>query len=61
MGAIDPERSQFDAFKALPRDEPIEMLNLVRFKPLAAYEAGHANAGIVPDLTPSPIYRFIAG
>ncbi len=45
MGAIDPERSQFDAFKALPRDTPIEMLNLVRFKPLAAYEAGHADAG----------------
>ena len=45
MGAIDPERSQFDAFKALPRDAPVEMLNLVRFKPLAAYEAGHANEG----------------
>lgn len=45
MGAIDPERSQFDAFKALPRDTPIEMLNLVKFKPTATYEAGHPNQG----------------
>lgn len=45
MGSIDPERSQFDAFKALPRDQPVEMLNLVRFRPLAAYPEGHPNAG----------------
>ncbi len=38
---IDPERAQFDAFKALPRDTPIHMLNLVRFRGAAAYPAGH--------------------
>lgn len=42
---IDPEREQFDAFKALPRDEPIWMLNLVRFRELARYPEGHADAG----------------
>lgn len=40
-GRIDPERAQFDAFKALPRDEPVEMLNLVRFRATAAYPADH--------------------
>ena len=34
----DPERDQFDAFKALPRNKPIMMLNLVRFRDKAAYE-----------------------
>ena len=38
---IDPERAQFDAFKALPRDTVIHMLNLVRFKPAAHYPADH--------------------
>ncbi len=44
-GSIDPERSQFDAFKALPRDQPIHMLNLVRLKPVADYPEGHTNHG----------------
>lgn len=41
---VDPERAQFDAFKALPRDTPIDMLNLVRFRDRAAYPAGHVLA-----------------
>ena len=45
MASIDPERSQFDAFKALPRDQPIHMLNLVRVREFAAYPEGHPNAG----------------
>ena len=44
-GSIDPLREQFDAFKALPRDQPIQMLNLVRLKPLADYPAGHPDHG----------------
>jgi uncharacterized protein (DUF1330 family) len=32
-GAINPTRAQFDAFKALPRDRPIHMLNLIRLRP----------------------------
>jgi uncharacterized protein (DUF1330 family) len=45
---IDPEREQFEAFKALDRDQPIEMLNLVKFRERAAYPAEHplASAGL---------------
>jgi uncharacterized protein (DUF1330 family) len=45
---VDPERAAFDAFKALPRDTPIHMINLLRFRDLAAYPADHglANAGL---------------
>ncbi len=42
---LDPDRAQFDAFKALPRDSVIHMLNLVRFKAAATYPADHALAG----------------
>lgn len=41
---IDPERAQFDAFKALPRDTVIHMLNLVRFKDAATYPPDHGLA-----------------
>lgn len=41
---IDPSREDFDAFKALPRDAPIHMLNLLRFRDLAEYPQGHENA-----------------
>jgi uncharacterized protein (DUF1330 family) len=41
MTHIDPTRAQFDAFKDLPRDVPIEMLNLVRFNDLANYPGDH--------------------
>lgn len=44
-GSIDPSRAQFDAFKALPRDTPIQMLNLVRLRPLADYPQGHPEHG----------------
>jgi|GraSoiStandDraft_4_1057263.scaffolds.fasta_scaffold182155_2 uncharacterized protein (DUF1330 family) len=45
MASIDPDRAQFDAFKALPRDQPIHMLNLVRVRDHAAYPDGHPMAG----------------
>lgn len=41
---IDPTREAFDAFKALPRDQPVWMLNLVRFRVRAVYPAGHPDA-----------------
>ena len=44
-GSIDPLREQFDAFKALPRDQPIQMLNLVRLKASADYPQGHPDHG----------------
>ncbi len=43
---IDPTRAAFDAFKALPRDQPVEMLNLVRYRDHAAYPADHAAAAL---------------
>ena len=43
---VDPERTAFDAFKTMPRDSPIEMLNLVAFRDRAAYPAGHPDAEV---------------
>ena len=41
---VDPSRTLFEAFKALPRDEPVLMLNLLRFKAKATYPSDHALA-----------------
>lgn len=45
MYHIDPTREQFDTFKALPRDTPISMLNLVRLKETATYPDGETCSG----------------
>jgi uncharacterized protein (DUF1330 family) len=45
VGSVDPTRAQFDAFKALPRDTTIQMLNLIKLKPMADYPEGHPNHG----------------
>jgi uncharacterized protein (DUF1330 family) len=42
---VDPTREQFDAFKALPRDTPIMMLNLIRLKETAEYPDGETCSG----------------
>lgn len=44
MTHIDPTADQFKAFKDLPRDTPIEMLNLVAFNDLANYPGDHEMA-----------------
>ena len=54
-GSIDPTRAQFDAFKALPRDTPIHMLNLIRLKLLADYPPDHPDHG--KGLTGLDAYR----
>ena len=54
-GSIDPTRTQFDAFKALPRDTPIHMLNLIRLRPLADYPPDHPDHG--KGLTGLDAYR----
>ena len=54
-GNIDPTRDQFNAFKALPRDTPIQMLNLVRVRALADYPADHPDHG--KGLTGLEAYR----
>lgn len=55
MSSIDPTRPQFDAFKAMPRDTTIHMLNLIRLRPLAAYPEDHPNHG--KGLTGLEAYR----
>ncbi len=42
---IDPSPANFQAFKDLPRDEPIHMLNLLEYREQAEYSQGHEHAG----------------
>ena len=42
---IDPSPANFQAFKDLPRDEPIHMLNLLEYREQAEYPLGHEHAG----------------
>ncbi len=42
---VDPSRENWEAFKALPRDRPIHMLNLIKFRELAEYPEDHPNHG----------------
>jgi uncharacterized protein (DUF1330 family) len=62
---IDPERDQFDAFKALPRDKPIMMLNLLRFRETADYEDGREASGAEAyadyGRESAPIFRRVGG
>jgi len=62
---VDPERGQFEAFKALPRDEPVMMLNLLRFRERAEYEDGREATGeeayAAYGRESSPIFRRVGG
>lgn len=42
---IDPTREAFDAFKALPRDCTIHMLNLIKLEDTAVYPDGETCSG----------------
>lgn len=42
---IDPSPANFAAFKDLPRDTPINMLNLLLYRDLAEYPEGHEHHG----------------
>ncbi|WP_109808204.1 DUF1330 domain-containing protein [Sphingosinithalassobacter portus] len=44
MHYVDPAAGQMDAFRDLPGDVPIEMLNLIRYRDLAEYPDEHACA-----------------
>ncbi|MBA4808340.1 DUF1330 domain-containing protein [Brevundimonas sp.] len=43
-GWIDPSREAMAAFRDLPPDQPIAMINLLRFRDDAAYPADHPDA-----------------
>lgn len=45
MTHIDPTRESFEIFKSLPRDKPIDMLNLIRLRERAAYTDGRNVSG----------------
>ena len=42
---IDPSPANFQAFKDLPRDEPIHMLNLLLYRDQAEYPEAHEHHG----------------
>lgn len=44
-GHIDPTKASFARFREHPRQGPVHMLNLVRFRDLAAYPDGRAATG----------------
>jgi hypothetical protein len=44
-GFVNPSRENWQRFKDLPRDTPIHMLNLIKFRELAEYPEGHPNHG----------------
>ena len=45
MEHVDPARDAIAAFRDLPDDRPVMMINLVRFRPQALYPAAHAMTG----------------
>jgi len=65
MHSVDPTREQFDAFKALPRDTPINMLNLIRFNDTAVYPDGERVTGAQAYARygehSGPIFRKLGG
>lgn len=62
---VDPEREQFEAFKKLPRDAPVMMLNLLRFRDKAVYEDGRdvtgADAYAAYGEASGPIFARVGG
>lgn len=62
---IDPTRSQFAAFREVPREGVIHMLNLVRFRERAAYpdgrEATGAEAYRAYARESGPVFRRVGG
>jgi len=52
---IDPDRQAWEAFKALPRDRPIQMLNLIRLRERAEYPEDHPDHG--KPITGAEAYR----
>jgi uncharacterized protein (DUF1330 family) len=64
-GHIDPTKERFAAFKALTRDGPIHMLNLVRLRERAVYPDGRAWSGAEAYAAygreSGPVFRALGG
>jgi hypothetical protein len=41
---VNPSRENFDLYKSLPRDVPVHLLNMIRYRDYAAYPEGHEYA-----------------
>ena len=65
MTHVDPGRAAFDAFKALDRDQPVEMLNLIRLRERAAYpdarEASGREAYAAYGAAAAPVLARVGG
>lgn len=65
MTHVDPGRAAFDAFKALDRDEPVEMLNLIRLREHARYPDGRAATGAAAyaeyGARSAPVFACVGG
>ena len=65
MAFVDPTKERFAAFKDLPRDEPIHMLNLVRLRNKAAYPDGRKATGLEAHRAyareSGPVFRRLGG
>ena len=62
---VDPEREAFEAFKALPRDKPVLMLNCLKFRDKATYADGRdvsgADAYAAYGRESAPIFQRVGG
>jgi len=62
---IDPTRELFALLKAMPRDHPVDMLNLVKLRKQAVYEDGRdatgAQAYRAYGEESGPIFRSLGG
>jgi hypothetical protein len=59
MSYVDSARAQFKAIFGLPLDQPVHMINLLRFRDLAIYRDGDPEAGEAP-ITGAEAYRRTA-
>ncbi|MGD9802572.1 MAG: DUF1330 domain-containing protein [Hyphomicrobiaceae bacterium] len=55
-GYVNPTRDQFKAIFGLPLDEPVLMINLLRFRPVAEYVPDDAEYG-EPAVSGAEAYR----
>lgn len=65
MNHVNPTREAFESFKALPRDTPILMLNLIHLRETAVYPDGETCSGVEAyrrygELS-GPIFRQLGG
>ena len=62
---IDPTPEQFDAFKSMDREQPLNMLNLVKLRDQANYKDGRGGTGVEAYTTygkeSGPIFAGVGG